>query len=163
MVGARIPVASILALTLQASDVALDSLRAPKALKRAVPLRLTAPCPGRLPDETIGNMLSLLFLVALSLLHGGAAAHDLNSAAPDLNSAWPPDTPCPGNTPRTRSRWCRYSIDTDYTRHTPDTGVTREYFLELTDVVVALDGVPRPAMGGQSVPAIVEKPLTSGP
>ncbi|EQK99972.1 hypothetical protein G6O67_008667 [Ophiocordyceps sinensis] len=91
-------------------------------------------------------MLNLLFLVALSLLHGGAAAHDLNSAAPDLNSAWPPDTPCPGNTPRTRSRWCRYSIDTDYTRHTPDTGVTREYFLELTDVVVALDGVPRPAM-----------------
>ncbi|KAF2248064.1 multicopper oxidase [Trematosphaeria pertusa] len=53
---------------------------------------------------------------------------------------------CSGNTASTRSEWCDYSIDTDYTSEVPDTGVTREYWLELTDVTVAPDGVSRSAM-----------------
>ncbi|KAF2191310.1 multicopper oxidase [Zopfia rhizophila CBS 207.26] len=57
-----------------------------------------------------------------------------------------PRATCSGNTATTRSEWCDYSIDTDYTSTAPDTGVTREYYLELTDVTVAPDGVSRSAM-----------------
>ncbi|KAI0854511.1 multicopper oxidase [Xylaria cubensis] len=57
-----------------------------------------------------------------------------------------PRAACSGNTATTRSEWCDYSIDTDYTSEAPDTGVTREYWLELTDVTVAPDGVSRSAM-----------------
>ncbi|PVH90787.1 laccase-like multicopper oxidase [Periconia macrospinosa] len=53
---------------------------------------------------------------------------------------------CAGNTASTRSEWCDYSIDTDFTNEVPDTGVTREYWLELTDVTVSPDGVSRSAM-----------------
>ncbi|KAF5228814.1 hypothetical protein FAUST_10788 [Fusarium austroamericanum] len=53
---------------------------------------------------------------------------------------------CDGNTPSTRSTWCDYSVDTDYYTEVVDTGVTREYWLELTDVTVAPDGVSRSAM-----------------
>ncbi|CAI6317592.1 unnamed protein product [Periconia digitata] len=53
---------------------------------------------------------------------------------------------CSGNTATSRSEWCDYSIDTDYYTEVPDTGVTREYWLELTDVTVAPDGVSRTAM-----------------
>ncbi|KAF2018092.1 multicopper oxidase [Aaosphaeria arxii CBS 175.79] len=53
---------------------------------------------------------------------------------------------CSGNTASTRSEWCDYSIDTDYMSVVPDTGVTREYWLELTDVTVSPDGVSRSAM-----------------
>ncbi|KAF2023523.1 hypothetical protein EK21DRAFT_118669 [Setomelanomma holmii] len=57
-----------------------------------------------------------------------------------------PRATCSGNTASTRSEWCDYSIDIDYATEVPDTGVTREYWLELTDVTVAPDGVSRSAM-----------------
>ncbi len=53
---------------------------------------------------------------------------------------------CTGNTADDRTTWCDYSIDTDYTTEVPDTGVTREYWFELTDVTVAPDGYSRPAV-----------------
>ncbi|KAF4121298.1 Multicopper oxidase with three cupredoxin domains [Geosmithia morbida] len=55
-------------------------------------------------------------------------------------------TTCSGNTASTRSQWCDYSIDTNYYNEVVDTGVTREYWFELTDVTVAPDGVSRTAM-----------------
>ncbi|KAI4672930.1 uncharacterized protein J4E78_001433 [Alternaria triticimaculans] len=57
-----------------------------------------------------------------------------------------PRRACDGNTASTRSEWCDHSIDTDASIEIPDTGVTREYWLELTDVIVAPDGVSRTAM-----------------
>ncbi|KAK1993381.1 multicopper oxidase [Colletotrichum falcatum] len=57
-----------------------------------------------------------------------------------------PRAACSGNTASTRSQWCDLSVDTDYNTVVPDTGVTREYWLELTDVTVAPDGVSRTAM-----------------
>lgn len=57
-----------------------------------------------------------------------------------------PRSTCSGNTATTRSEWCDYSTSTDYYNTVPDTGVTREYWLELTDVTVAPDGVSRSAM-----------------
>jgi len=53
---------------------------------------------------------------------------------------------CAGNSASDRSVWCNYSVDTDYESIVPDTGVTREYWLELTQVTVSLDGVSRIAM-----------------
>ncbi|KAH8695882.1 laccase-1 [Phaeosphaeriaceae sp. PMI808] len=53
---------------------------------------------------------------------------------------------CSGNTPTTRSKWCNLSVDTDYWTQPVDTGVTKEYWLDLTDVEVAPDGVRRSAM-----------------
>ncbi|KAM0426171.1 hypothetical protein ACHAPT_008515 [Fusarium lateritium] len=53
--------------------------------------------------------------------------------------------PCSGNTPSTRDQWCDFDIHSDYYTVTPDTGVTREYWLEISDALVALDGVERPA------------------
>lgn len=53
---------------------------------------------------------------------------------------------CSGNTATTRSEWCNYSIDTDWWTEPVDTGVTREYWLEVTDVTVAPDGYSRSAM-----------------
>ncbi|KAJ4152357.1 hypothetical protein NW754_004150 [Fusarium falciforme] len=71
-------------------------------------------------------------------------------AFPGLGIALPselhPRAVCDGNTATTRSQWCDYSIDTDYWTEPVDTGVTREYWLELTDVVVSPDGRPRSAM-----------------
>ncbi|KZL86009.1 multicopper oxidase [Colletotrichum incanum] len=85
-----------------------------------------------------------------SLLVAGALAGSLASALPSLGSLPEPNlfprATCSGNTASTRSEWCDYSIDTDYGTEAPDTGVTREYWLELTDVTVAPDGVSRSAM-----------------
>ncbi|KAF9871958.1 multicopper oxidase [Colletotrichum karsti] len=87
-----------------------------------------------------------------SLLLAGALAGSLASAFPSsgLNSPFEsnlyPRAACSGNTATTRTEWCDYSVDTDYMNEVPDTGVTREYWLELTDVTVAPDGVSRSAM-----------------
>ncbi|KAI0546190.1 multicopper oxidase [Xylaria curta] len=80
-------------------------------------------------------------LAALSFLATLAIA---SPSSPLVNLK--PRAACSGNTATTRSEWCDYSIDTDYTSEVPDTGVTREYWLELTDVTVAPDGVSRSAM-----------------
>ncbi|KAK1980438.1 multicopper oxidase [Colletotrichum cereale] len=85
-----------------------------------------------------------------SLSLAGALAGSLASALPSSGSLPEPNlfprAACSGNTASTRSEWCDHSIDTDYTIEVPETGVTREYWLELTDVTVAPDGVPRSAM-----------------
>ncbi|KAI8964489.1 putative multicopper oxidase [Daldinia sp. FL1419] len=57
-----------------------------------------------------------------------------------------PRAACSGNTATTRNEWCDYSIDTDYTTEVPDTGVTKEYWLDITDVTVSPDGTSRQAM-----------------
>ncbi|RDA94933.1 hypothetical protein CP533_0092 [Ophiocordyceps camponoti-saundersi (nom. inval.)] len=79
--------------------------------------------PSRPLDQTIGH-----------------PHQDENTLKPEQHGA------CAGNTPSTRSQWCDLSIDTDYTTVAPRTGVVREYWLELTEVMIALDGVPRTAM-----------------
>lgn len=69
-----------------------------------------------------------------------------------LPSALQPHSPlqarsaCEGNTPTTRSQWCDFDISTDYWIEPVDTGVTKEYWLDLSDVTVAPDGRSRSAM-----------------
>ncbi|KAF2642493.1 multicopper oxidase [Massarina eburnea CBS 473.64] len=83
-----------------------------------------------------------------NLLGASAALMGVATALPALTSLpmLQARAACSGNTASTRSEWCDYSIDTDYYSEVPDTGVTREYWLELTDVTVAPDGVSRSAM-----------------
>ncbi|CAN9244000.1 unnamed protein product [Alternaria alternata] len=78
-------------------------------------------------------------IFSIAALAGCATAFPFTS---DLR----PRAACDGNTATTRSEWCDYSIDVDPSDDVPDTGVTREYWLELTDVTVAPDGVSRSAM-----------------
>lgn len=85
-------------------------------------------------------LLKLPVLV-LSLLYGTAVASPFSPSV-----SLHPRAACDGNTATTRNEWCDYSVDTDYMTVVPDTGVTREYWLELTDVTVSPDGVSRSAM-----------------
>lgn len=82
-----------------------------------------------------------LSTLPLLFLYGTATASPF---VPHVNLY--PRASCAGNTATTRNEWCDYSIDTDYTTEVVDTGVTKEYWLELTDVTVAPDGVSRSAM-----------------
>lgn len=50
---------------------------------------------------------------------------------------------CSGNTASDRTSWCDYSLTTDYYNEVPDTGVTREYWLELVNTTLAPDGYSR--------------------
>lgn len=79
-----------------------------------------------------------------SLLKAGALLGSVALAIPSENLY--PRATCAGNTATTRSEWCEYSIDNDFWTEGPDTGVVREYWLELTDVTVAPDGIQRTAM-----------------
>ncbi|RYP66628.1 hypothetical protein DL771_007697 [Monosporascus sp. 5C6A] len=70
------------------------------------------------------------------------AAGNASPLVPDIK----PRDICGGNTATTRTEWCDFDINTDYYNVVPETGVTREYFFELQDVTVSLDGVSRPAI-----------------
>ncbi|CAK1359430.1 Laccase-2 [Cercospora beticola] len=50
---------------------------------------------------------------------------------------------CDGNTAEDRSVWCGYDLNTNWYDEVPDTGVTREYWLEVTNTTLAPDGVER--------------------
>lgn len=50
---------------------------------------------------------------------------------------------CSGNTASDRSVWCDYDISTNYYDVVPDTGVTVEYWFELTNITASPDGYAR--------------------
>jgi len=63
---------------------------------------------------------------------------------PRANSSTSTNTSvCAGNTASDRSVWCDYSIDTNYYDEALDTGVTVEYWFELTNITASPDGVSR--------------------
>ncbi|KAH7067626.1 laccase-1 precursor [Paraphoma chrysanthemicola] len=91
--------------------------------------------------------MTFLRFVGFTALLGSVAAFPPTPQHHSLHTNnFVPRSACSGNTASTRSSWCDYSTDTDYYSTVPDTGVTREYWLELTDVTVAPDGVSRSAM-----------------
>lgn len=53
---------------------------------------------------------------------------------------------CPGNTASDRKTWCNYDASTNYYDVVPNTGVIREYYLDIQEVTVAPDGYSRSAM-----------------
>ena len=76
-----------------------------------------------------------------TLLLGAATATGL--AFPQASHWFAERAACAGNTADDRSVWCDYSTSTNYYDEVPDTGVTREYWLDITAATVAPDGVPR--------------------
>lgn len=50
---------------------------------------------------------------------------------------------CSGNTASDRSVWCNYDVSTNYYDVVPDTGVTVEYWFELTNITASPDGYAR--------------------
>lgn len=83
-------------------------------------------------------------MLLYSLFAGCVAIEQVSARS--FSSHLKPRASCDGNTASTRSEWCDYSIDTDYAVEVVDTGVTKEYWLEVTDVTVAPDGFSRSAM-----------------
>ncbi|KAJ5724922.1 Multicopper oxidase type 3 [Penicillium malachiteum] len=108
------------------------------------------------------HCISLLFCLFLSIVHANSIRsprkplspiprgldHDLGHRNSSSNSNSHGNhgkgNPCAGNTPSDRSVWCDYNIDTDYSQIAPDTGVTREYWFEIKQVMLAPDGFERP-------------------
>lgn len=64
----------------------------------------------------------------------------LQSSNPERGTT---ETPCSGNTPENRQQWCNHNIYTDYTNTTPNTGVIREFWLDLIQANLAPDGRER--------------------
>lgn len=81
-------------------------------------------------------------LVAATIIPVGAVPAPLTSSnSLDVRQTAPGF--CAGNTPTTRNTWCDLSVETDYYNVVPDTGVTREYWLEIVNGTLAPDGIPR--------------------
>ena len=80
--------------------------------------------------ETKTTLLFLLLPTALAIPHASRAEIAPRAA-------------CTGNSASDRSVWCDYSTSTNYYDEVPDTGVTREYWFELTNTTLAPDGVSR--------------------
>ena len=55
----------------------------------------------------------------------------------------PVPSACAGNTPTTRHQWCEHDLYTDYTATTPETKVTREFWLDIGQATLAPDGRSR--------------------
>jgi hypothetical protein len=72
-----------------------------------------------------------------------ALATSSNALPGPVNAKAQHKGPCLGNTPSTRDQWCGYDIHSDYYSVVPDTGVTREYWLEISEITFAPDGVER--------------------
>ncbi|RDW87754.1 hypothetical protein BP5796_03448 [Coleophoma crateriformis] len=66
-----------------------------------------------------------------------------STSSSTTSSALPTGTPCTGNTASDRSMWCDYSTATDYYEEVPNTGVTREYWFDVTATTAAPDGFTR--------------------
>ncbi|KAJ4992510.1 Laccase-2-like protein 4 [Stagonosporopsis vannaccii] len=76
-----------------------------------------------------------------------------NTTSPTAQNTTSPTSVCEGNTADDRSQWCADSIDTDWYNYVPNTGVTREYWLDITNMTIAPDGFERVALGvNNSVP-----------
>ncbi|KAJ4288688.1 laccase, multicopper oxidase, benzenediol:oxygen oxidorectuctase [Kalmusia sp. IMI 367209] len=85
-------------------------------------------------------MLTRALPALATLLLANSAAAAVIGSMPQKRAA------CAGNTADDRGSWCDYSIDTNWYDEVPDTGVTREYWLELSEIEVSPDGFTRTAM-----------------
>jgi FtsP/CotA-like multicopper oxidase with cupredoxin domain len=93
---------------------------------------------------------SILALPLLALSHFASAATlsiptlltNVSTVVSDVTTIDGRDV-CSGNTASNRSVWCDYDTTTNYYDEVPDTGVTVEYWFELTNVTASPDGYAR--------------------
>lgn len=82
-------------------------------------------------------MQVLKFIACLASVVGA-----LSVQRPDSSAIAQRDS-CDDNTAEDRSTWCDYDLNTNWYDEAPDTGVTREYWFEVTNTTLAPDGVER--------------------
>ncbi|KAF2711638.1 multicopper oxidase [Pleomassaria siparia CBS 279.74] len=87
--------------------------------------------------------MTLIRNLLLLVTAAAAAPSPLVETLPSLPAPVAARSVCAGNTAADRSVWCDYSIDDDYYDVVPDTGVTVEYWLEITNITIAPDGFER--------------------
>ncbi|KAF2027242.1 extracellular dihydrogeodin oxidase/laccase [Setomelanomma holmii] len=87
------------------------------------------------------------FLVVVTAVPAPQATSSSTTSSTLLTSV------CDGNTADDRTVWCDYSIETDWYDEVPNTGVIKEYWLEITNMTVSPDGFERVALGiNNSIP-----------
>ncbi|KXT07171.1 hypothetical protein AC578_2414 [Pseudocercospora eumusae] len=84
--------------------------------------------------------MKLHSLYSLGLALGAAPVLAVSISRPDNLAR---RSTCSGNSADDRSVWCDYDISTNYYDTVPDTGITREYWFELTNTTASPDGVER--------------------
>lgn len=94
------------------------------------------------PDSTLASSRPLSTMLPPS----NRTTSDLNSPPAVSTSDRKPNSAGNGNSASSRSRWGQHNVDTDYENVIPDTGVTREYWLDLIQVTLSPDGIPRNVM-----------------
>ncbi|TVY39689.1 Laccase [Lachnellula subtilissima] len=91
---------------------------------------------------TIFNMKTTLVTFFAAL----AARHSLASVVPSVSDLVSRQDASCTNSATSRNCWGQYSVDTDYYSVTPNTGVTREYYLSVENTTVSPDGYSRFAL-----------------
>ncbi|APA07387.1 hypothetical protein SS1G_13036 [Sclerotinia sclerotiorum 1980 UF-70] len=92
------------------------------------------------PSSTTAQGPSITSQVTSSAVSSATVS---SSTSKTVSSSITVGTPCAGNTAADRSKWCDYSTSTDYYNEVPNTGVTREYWLNIQDGVASPDGISR--------------------
>ncbi|KAH8697449.1 Cupredoxin [Talaromyces proteolyticus] len=88
--------------------------------------------------KTAFTFLSLIgTAIGKSIYHPGRPFFDDGALKRDV---------CSGNTASDRQIWCDYDVSTDYYNTVPETGVTREYYLNIEQLTAAPDGYSRTVM-----------------
>ncbi|KAF2495700.1 laccase Lcc4 [Lophium mytilinum] len=85
----------------------------------------------------------MITLPLISLFIAVAFAIPAPQAATTVSTASAAVATCDGNTASDRSVWCDYDTSTNYYTDGPTTGVTVEYWLEVTNTTLAPDGFER--------------------
>ena len=88
-------------------------------------------------------LLVLSHLASAGVLSVPSLLTDTTNVAPFETDGIGTRDICSGNTASDRSVWCDYDISTNYYDVVPDTGVTREYWFELTNTTASPDGYAR--------------------
>jgi hypothetical protein len=111
---------------------------------------LTTAAPGLGPlverDEDLSSYSSKSSTLTSTTSGKSSLTFPKRQGSPTNSSTAPSGTPCAGNNASDRSTWCNYTTSTDYYNIVPDTGVTREYWLNLEQTTLSPDGVPRLAL-----------------
>lgn len=88
-------------------------------------------------------LLAISSFASAAVISSHDLVSDLTKVAPfEVDGLGPRDV-CSGNTASNRSVWCDYDISTNYYDVVPDTGVTVEYWFELTNITASPDGYER--------------------
>ena len=89
------------------------------------------------------SLLAVSHLASAAIVSVPSLSTDISKVAPSKIDGLSARDVCSGNTASDRSVWCDYDISTNYYDVVPDTGITVEYWFELTNITASPDGYAR--------------------